>query len=73
MIHLLFQAIATGRYHAAVLTNREEWEEYCLQAGRTSGDLTFPIPFCPELHLPEFSSAVADMKNAVAVRLETLK
>ncbi|XP_034243445.1 probable aminopeptidase NPEPL1 isoform X1 [Thrips palmi] len=62
------QAIATGRYHAAVLTNREEWEEYCLQAGRTSGDLTFPIPFCPELHLPEFSSAFADMKNAVADR-----
>lgn len=62
------QAIATGRYHAAVLTNREEWEEYCLQAGRTSGDLTFPIPFCPELHLPEFSSAFADMKNSVADR-----
>lgn len=62
------QAIATGRYHAAVLTNREEWEEYCLQAGRASGDLTFPIPFCPELHLPEFSSAFADMKNAVADR-----
>lgn len=62
------QAIATGRYHAAVLTNREEWEEYCLQAGRASGDLTFPIPFCPELHLPEFSSAFADMKNSVADR-----
>lgn len=38
-----------------------------MKAGSSSGDLTFPIPFCPEFHFPEFSSAVADMKNSVAV------
>lgn len=39
-----------------------------MQAGLRSGDLVFPIPFCPELHFSEFSSAVADMKNSVADR-----
>jgi probable aminopeptidase NPEPL1 len=54
-------------FHAAHLTNNEEWEEYCSKAGRSSGDLSFPIVYCPELHCPEFTSAVADMKNSVAV------
>ncbi len=61
------QGIATGRYHAAHMTNREEWEGRTLRAGRSSADLSFPIVYCPELHFPEFSSAVADMKNSVAV------
>lgn len=39
-----------------------------MKAGLRSGDLVFPIPFCPELHFAEFSSAVADMKNSVADR-----
>lgn len=39
-----------------------------VKAGLRSGDLVFPIPFCPELHFSEFSSAVADMKNSVADR-----
>ena len=38
-----------------------------MAAGKSSGDLAFPIPFCPEFHFSEFSSAVADMKNSVAV------
>lgn len=38
-----------------------------VNAGLVSGDLTFPIPFCPEFHFSEFNSAVADMKNSVAV------
>ena len=37
------------------------------QAGKVSGDLTFPIPYTPELHFKEFNSAVADMKNSVMV------
>ncbi len=37
------------------------------EAGRTSGDLTFPLPYSPELHFSEFRSVVADMKNSVAV------
>lgn len=61
------QGVATGRYHAAVLTNSEDWEEKVIQAGKVSSDLCSPVPFCPELHFTEFSSAVADMKNSVAV------
>ncbi|XP_059089693.1 probable aminopeptidase NPEPL1 [Tigriopus californicus] len=62
------QGISTGRFHAAHLTNREEWERYTAMAGKVSGDLSFPIVFCPELHYSEFSSAVADMKNSVGDR-----
>jgi hypothetical protein len=49
------------------LTNNEEWEDFCSEAGRASGDLSFPIVYAPELHFPEFTSAVADMKNSVMV------
>ncbi|KAG9347819.1 hypothetical protein JZ751_003835 [Albula glossodonta] len=57
------QGIATGKYHAGLLTNREEWERACVAAGRSSGDLIQPLVFSPELHFSEFSSAMADMKN----------
>jgi len=62
------QGVATGKYHGAILTNNGEWEGFCTQAGQTSGDLLFPIPYCPELHFSEFASAVADMKNSVSDR-----
>lgn len=64
-----FQGIATGKYHAAVLTNSAEWEAACVKAGRKCGDLVHPLVYCPELHFSEFTSAVADMKNSVAVGL----
>ncbi|XP_030681083.1 probable aminopeptidase NPEPL1 isoform X1 [Nomascus leucogenys] len=62
------QGIATGKYHAAVLTNSAEWEAACVKAGRKCGDLVHPLVYCPELHFSEFISAVADMKNSVADR-----
>lgn len=62
------QGIATGKYHAAVMTNSEQWETACVRAGRSSGDLAHPLVYCPELHFSEFTSAVADMKNSVADR-----
>lgn len=61
------QGVATGKFHAAHLTNSEAWEDLTSRAGRTSGDLSFPLVYTPELHFQEFSSAVADMKNSVAV------
>ncbi|XP_017859617.1 PREDICTED: probable aminopeptidase NPEPL1 [Drosophila arizonae] len=61
------QGVATGKYHGAILTNSEPWESKALQAGRKSGDLLAPIIYCPELHFSEFASAIADMKNSVAV------
>lgn len=65
----IVQGIATGKYHAAVLTNNEEWETKAIEAGRSSGDLLSPIVYCPELHFSEFASSVADMKNSVAVSI----
>ncbi|XP_062501169.1 probable aminopeptidase NPEPL1 [Corticium candelabrum] len=62
------QGISTGRFHAAVLTNKEDWEQSCMTAGKLSGDLVFPIPYSPELHFGEFNSVIADMKNSVADR-----
>lgn len=49
------------------MTNSEEWEVACVRAGRSSGDLAHPLVYCPELHFSEFTSAMADMKNSVAV------
>ncbi|XP_050525757.1 probable aminopeptidase NPEPL1 [Daktulosphaira vitifoliae] len=62
------QVVSTGKYHAAVMSNSEQWEKRAVSAGLISGDLTFPIVYCPELHFCEFSSAIADMKNSVADR-----
>lgn len=63
----VLQGISTGKHHAAVMTNNEQWEIACVRAGRSSGDLAHPLVYCPELHFSEFTSAVADMKNSVAV------
>ena len=52
-----------------MITNSEEWESACVSAGKSSGDLVHPMPYCPELHFNEFASAVADMKNSVAVNI----
>eukprot|EP00064_Thunnus_orientalis_P004099 superscaffoldBa00000361_g4110 len=62
------QGISTGKHHAAVMTNSEQWEGACVRAGRSSGDLAHPLVYCPELHFSEFTSAMADMKNSVADR-----
>ena len=51
------QGIATGRYHGAILTNNDDWELKAVSAGRKCGDLLSPVPYCPELHFSEFTSA----------------
>ncbi|XP_050552084.1 probable aminopeptidase NPEPL1 isoform X3 [Spodoptera frugiperda] len=62
------QGTATGKYHAAILSNSARLEALAVGAGLRSGDLTHPLPFAPELHFTEFTSCVADMKNSVADR-----
>ncbi|XP_058058812.1 probable aminopeptidase NPEPL1 [Anopheles bellator] len=62
------QGIATGKYHGAILTNSDDWEAKALEIGRRTGDLLSPVPYCPELHFSEFTSAIADMKNSVMDR-----
>ncbi|XP_059832369.1 probable aminopeptidase NPEPL1 [Hypanus sabinus] len=64
--------IVTGKYHAGLLTNNEEWEQACVKAGQNSGDLVHPLVYCPELHFSEFTSTVADMKNFVSGQANAL-
>jgi len=63
------QLVTTGKKHAAVYCSHEELEVLAVSAGRRTGDLTFPMLYAPEFHRPEFKSAVADMKNSVADRM----
>ena len=63
------QLVATGRRHAAIVCNDDKLEADAVKAGRTSGDLTHPLPYCPEWYRSEFSSKIADMKNSVKDRL----
>ncbi|XP_075985465.1 putative aminopeptidase NPEPL1 granny smith protein isoform X2 [Anticarsia gemmatalis] len=62
------QGTATGKYHAAIVSNDSRLEAQCVAAGLVSGDLAHALPFAPELHFTEFTSCVADMKNSVADR-----
>ena len=62
------QLIATGKNHAAIYCNDDGLESVAVQSGKYTGDLTFPIPYCPEFYRNEFRSTVADMKNSVADR-----
>lgn len=63
------QLIATGQRHAAVICNDPELEARSVEAGRKSGDLVHPLPYCPEFFRKEFDSKVADMKNSVKDRM----
>ncbi|KAH9599776.1 putative aminopeptidase NPEPL1 [Trypanosoma melophagium] len=62
------QGIATGRKHAGLFVNDEDAELAFLKAGKTSGETCFPVLYCPEYHIPEFRSPLADMRNSVANR-----
>ncbi len=62
------QLVATGRRHAAIVTNDEELEHRTVRSGRASGDLVHPLPYCPEFFRKEFESKVADLKNSVKDR-----
>lgn len=63
------QLIATGRNIAALYCNDDELEQMVVKTGKETGDLTHPMPYCPEFYKPEFSSEVADMKNSVKDRM----
>lgn len=59
--------MCTGKLHGAAMGNDEEVEAMAVEAGKHSGDLVFPILYCPELYRKEFASKVADMRNSVKV------
>ena len=52
------QLIATGKRHAAIYCNDDELESLAVRVGKQTGDLTFPIPYCPEFFRKEFESKV---------------
>ena len=58
------QSITTGHHHASILSNQGAWENICVENGKLSGDLCYPILYCPEFQADEFASHVADMKNS---------
>jgi len=62
------QLIATGKNHASIYCNDDTLEQLAISTGKYTGDLTHPMPYCPEFYKPEFSSEVADMKNSVKDR-----
>jgi len=62
------QLVATGKKHAAVICNDDELEAAAIRAGKRSGDLVHPLPYCPEFFRKEFKSEVADLKNSVKDR-----
>ena len=61
--------LATGKKHAAIITDDADLEAKAVAAGRLSGDLVHPLPYAPELFRAEFRSEVADMKNSVKDRM----
>eukprot|EP00960_Hanusia_phi_P036749 752506-Hanusia_phi.AAC.6 len=74
------QCIATGKKHAAVLCNNTDSEKKIVQAGITTGDLVFPVVYCPELFMEQafrsevllYFEPVADMKNSADDRNNAL-
>jgi len=63
------QLMATGKLHAAIVSNDEALEAHAVAAGKRSGDLVFPLPYAPELYRAELASPVADMRNSVKDRM----
>ena len=52
------QMVATGQRHAGIMANSDEVERAAVLAGRRSGDLVHPLPYCPEFYRAEFKSEV---------------
>jgi len=56
--------VATGHYHAAVVSNREALERQAVAAGRALGELVHPVPYVPEFARGPLASDIADLRNA---------
>jgi len=63
------QLIATGKRHAAIMSNDAGLEASAIAAGLRSGDIVYPIVYAPEFFREEFKSRVADLKNSVKNRM----
>ena len=63
------QLVATGRRHAALYCNDDELEALAMKAGRSSGDLTHPLPYAPEFYKADYKSPIADLRNTTSDRM----
>ncbi|KAK7194131.1 aminopeptidase [Novymonas esmeraldas] len=57
------QGIATGAKHAGLYVSDVAAEQEMLKAGARSGDVCFPLLYCPEYHEEVYKSPCADMRN----------
>ena len=60
--------VALGDLYAGVFANDDDWRERILQAGRTSGDLVWPMPLDPR-YRRMIDSTYADMRNTGKFRM----
>ncbi|HZD86634.1 MAG TPA: leucyl aminopeptidase [Gaiellaceae bacterium] len=59
--------LALGDLYGGVFANDDEWRDRIVEAGRRSGDLTWPFPLHPRFRR-YVDSAFADMKNGSVLR-----
>ena len=64
------QGVATGKYHASLLTNEEAWEPACAAAGKASGDLVVSIVGMKTSCLP-FSKTFKCLERSRGVRKQS--
>ena len=64
LFHVFLSRKFLGKLMAAFLSNKEDWERAAIKAGKRSGDLVSPLPYCPDLRFPDLKSSLADMKNS---------
>lgn len=63
------QMVSTGKKHAGIVSDSETLEREAFEAGRSSGDLVFPMLYCPEMMQPLLKSEFADMNNISSDRM----
>ncbi|KAG5484754.1 hypothetical protein LSCM1_06575 [Leishmania martiniquensis] len=62
------QGVATGSKHAGIYVSDAEAEHDMVNAGLQSGDVCFPVLYCPEYHEEVYKSPCADMRNIANVQ-----
>ncbi|CAD2222802.1 aminopeptidase [Angomonas deanei] len=57
------QGVATGTHHSSIYCNDANTTEIFVKSGKKSGDVNFPVLYCPEFHVMTYASPVADLRN----------
>lgn len=59
--------IHIGKNHAGIYCNDDQLEAHAVESGKLTGDLVFPLPYCPEFYRAEFRSQVRECVLCVRV------